>query len=249
MQIGRAEKLETGSSAFDILLGGGLARGSVTDVYGAAATGKTQFAFQSALVASIVDGPALKIPAVVFVDCAGSFRPERIAEMADARGYSASKSLDRIFSISVRSVAEQREASERILASDVFEECRLLIVDDATTNFVAEFSAERKDSEVDEDVYIYRHYVLATYARKLALIARSKNIAVLLTNSVRSRIPERNVPLGPTERETMGDIISQYTLFRLHFMKLGNRREARIVEPWLEVDRTSFEIESRGVVP
>ena len=46
-------------------------------------------------------------PKVIFVDCAGSFRPERIVEMAETRLFDSKKILEGITSVYVRSVSEQ----------------------------------------------------------------------------------------------------------------------------------------------
>ena len=247
MNIGQANRLETGSQSFNELLGGGIPIGSVTDVYGAAATGKTQFAFQDALFCSQDDMKERRKPLVVFVDCAGSFRPERIAEMAEARGLSESKSLDKISTVYVRSVAEQKEVSERILSSEKFTNCCLLIIDDVTTNFVAEFSM---DSKEDENVLISRHYELSAYARNLAYIAQRRNIAVLLTNSIRARISEeQGITRMQKEGETTGEIISQFCLYRLYFSKKSNVRIAKVVQPYASKDTIQFSIERRGIVP
>jgi DNA repair protein RadA len=244
--IRKAEKLDTGSSIFNSLLGGGLATCAITDLFGAAATGKTQFAFQSALLCSLEHPANDGKPSTIFVDCAGSFRPERIIEMAEARKIShPSKILDQISSIKVRSVKEQHEASEMVLNSSVFYKCKLLIVDDATTNFAAEYA---KDDQRD-DVFVSRYYQLASYARKLAYIALSKNIAVLLTNSVRSRLSDANHAEDQKEVETMGDIISQFALFRLHFTKRESARQAKIVQPNVRVDTGNFEIKTVGIIP
>src|SRR5208282_4966904 len=111
---------------------------------GASATGKTQFAFQNAVMTCkyFIDldreqSKEPSKPAVAFVDCAGSFRPERIAEIATHRGMNPDKILDLISSIYVRSISDQRRSSERILDEDRFSRCRLIIVDDVTTNFSA----------------------------------------------------------------------------------------------------------------
>ena len=246
--LAKAEKLDTGSNSFNSLLGGGLPTCAVTDVYGAAATGKTQFAFQNALISSLRDpGNNDEKPRVVFVDCAGSFRPERIAEMAEERGVRKPKEiLDRISSIYVRSVAEQHEATERILTSDLFDRCKLLIVDDITTNFIAEYPG---DVQHQGDTFISRHFELSTYARKLAYIGLTRELAVLLTNSVRSRLPSEDKKSAQLEVETTGDIISQFALLRLHFTRRGITRQGRILQPFVENDTTTFNIERRGIVP
>lgn len=257
MEIKPAIGLDTGSTVFNELLGGGLPTSSITDVYGAAATGKTQFAFQNALFASQTKAQNQSTePLVVFVDCAGSFRPERIVEMAEVRGFSTSHVLDRISSIYVRSVSDQHQASEKILTSDHFRYCKLVIVDDVTTNFVAEYSGrdrvsgeEERDDEED-DTFIQRHYELSKYSRTLAYLALRRNLAVLFTNSARSTVSEDDV-VGATrkERETTGEIIAQFSLFRLHFSKIGSLRRARVIQPYVTKEATNFEVQTKGIVP
>jgi DNA repair protein RadA len=259
-----AERIDTGSTALNSILGGGLSKFALTDVFGAAATGKTQFAFQSAvMVAAHPPNLEERKPLVVFIDCAGSFRPERIAEIAETRGFRSNAILDSISSIYVRSVAEQHEATERIFSNEVFDRCELVIVDDVTTNFTAEYSSfgedignrdqndenKKKVENEPEEVYITRHFQLATYARELAYLALSKNLSVLFTNSVRSGLGNSNAGSKNMERETTGEIISQFGLFRLHFTKQGNMRTAEVIQPYVLNKRTRFRIESRGIMP
>ncbi|MGI0080046.1 MAG: hypothetical protein ACRECH_10525 [Nitrososphaerales archaeon] len=235
----RAERLSTASTAFDSILGGGIATCAVTDIYGAAGTGKTQFAFQCSLLVSQLwtkeekIGPALR---VAFVDCAGSFRPERIAQMADARGMSneTHSILESISAINVRSVSEQTEASERILSREEFSKCKLIVVDDVTRNFVSEYGTE--------SALISRQHELAIYARNLAYLALSKKAAVLLTNSVRST-------MDGNEKETTGSAISQFSLFRIHFRRYAGRRHAEVLQPLNTNRKCDFEIETSGIVP
>lgn len=264
---GIAQKMPTGSQTFDALLEGGLSTCCVSDVYGAAGTGKTQFAFQNAMLVakrSLSEYGGSK-PAVAFVDCAGSFRPERIAEMAEENNDAGARFgtrdiLSRISSIYVRSVAEQQELCDLVLSSNGFSECKLLIVDDVTTNFVAEFSRterEKRDSAAAEPLgaqdtpdFVGRHYVLARYGRKLAHIALKKKMSVLLTNSIRSRISDEPTSSRSQEVETTGEVLSQFSLFRIHFSRSGNTRIALLESPVLSSTKhAEFRIESRGIVP
>ncbi len=269
IEVKPAERIDTGSSALNSILGGGLSKCALTDVFGAAATGKTQFAFQSAVMVAVhAMNFETRKPLVVFVDCAGSFRPERVAEIAETRGFRSKAILDLILSIYVRSVAEQHEATERIFVNEAFDRCELVIVDDVTTNFTAEYSSIDEDigkehNELDanndnkkkkgenekEEVYITRHFQLATYARRLAYLALSKNLSVLFTNSVRSGLGNLNAGSRGVERETTGEIISQFGLFRVHFTKQGDTRTAEVIQPYVLNKRTNFRIESRGIMP
>jgi DNA repair protein RadA len=234
-------RISTGSRILDSLLGGGLPFSSITDIFGASATGKTQFAFQNAVMTCKhfidLEGEQSREsskPAVVFVDCAGSFRPERIAEIATHREVNPDKVLDLISSVYARSISDQRKSSDRLLEEDRFSRCRLIIVDDVTTNFSAELN--------EPDQIIQRQFLLSTYVRKLSYIANRRGTSVLLTNSVRSR-----ADLG--QGETTGEMISQYTLFRVLFKREDRTRIASVEQPIFARSKGSFEIDSAGITP
>jgi RecA/RadA recombinase len=226
------DRISTGSSGFDLLLGGGLPISSITDVYGAAGTGKTQFAFQNAITTSAGLGARKDSPAVVFVDCSGSFRPERIVEIIEGRSLDTKRILDGIYSISVRGVEEQTHAVRRIYSEELLSACRLLIVDDATSNFVIEF---------DDEEVAKRQTSLSIHMRDLSYLAKKKGISVLLTNSVRSR-GEKG------EGETTGDVLSEYSLHRMQFERRDRSRFATLMQPELNKPRIKFDIESSGIV-
>lgn len=236
-----AAKLTTASTAFDTILGGGLRTCAVTDIFGAAGTGKSQFAFQCSLLVSRSlpkeETKDSRVRRVAFVDCAGAFRPERIAEMAEARGLrdETQHILESISVINVRSVSEQRGASERILSGKEFSKCKLIVVDDVTRNFVSEYGTKEQE-------LISRQHELALYARKLAYLSLFKNAAVLLTNSARSS-------MDGGEKETTGNLISQFALFRIHFRREDGRRSAEVLQPLTKNPMCNFEIESAGIVP
>lgn len=204
----------------------------VTDIFGAAGTGKTQFALQNSIeTCEHMNKSGKEGPYVLFVDCSASFRPERIVEIAENRSFNAGRILNNIYSFSARTVADQFEASRKLRYESAFSNCRLLIVDDVTANFVSEF----KEGDVST-----RQISLSIYARSLSLIANRRGVTVLLTNSVRSR-----GELG--EGETTGEILSAYSLFRLHFTRQDRNRFASLVQPYPSNKQISFEIGMAGI--
>lgn len=225
----RKNRISTGSLNFDFILGGGLPLSSITDVYGAAGTGKTQFAFQNAIMnckQSVGSGPN-----VVFIDCTGSFRPERIEELAISRTLVASKILDQIYFISVRSVGDQIRACDRIYSENIFSECRLVIIDDVTSNFVFEFGEEQ---------LARRQHLLAIHLRSLSRMAQVKGVSILLTNSTRFRGED-------IEGESTGEVLSQYSLYRMHFVRKDRIRYATLLQPETFEPTIRFEIENSGI--
>jgi DNA repair protein RadA len=74
-----SEWVSTGSRALDLLLGGGVPFGRLTEFSGDSGSGKTQLLFTLA-VTLVRDGRR-----ALFVDTGGTFRPERIHQIASAR--------------------------------------------------------------------------------------------------------------------------------------------------------------------
>jgi DNA repair protein RadA len=205
----------------------------LTDVFGAAGTGKTQFCFQNAVTTcKYFEDQNEKGIKVVFVDCTGSFRPERIMEIAESRSINPELVLNAIFSISTRSAAAQIEVNRRFDEDPSFAGCRLLVVDDLTSNFVSDFS---KESELPA-----RQRALSLYARRLSYLANRRGLSVVVSNSIRAR-----GNLG--EGETTGEVLAAYALYRLYFKRVDRRRYAEIVQPNLSGEKIEFEIGKTGL--
>ncbi|HYC26747.1 MAG TPA: ATPase domain-containing protein [Nitrososphaerales archaeon] len=156
------QTIGTGSPDLDELLGGGLRSGEVLEVYGGSGSGKTQLAMQLSLCAAKAGRRSL------FVDTEGGFRPERMEEMAVARGWGAERLLKLVEYIRCDSYAEQMEVVRR-LGQGGF---GLVVVDTLTRNFTLELPgranmASRQGalgihlSEVARDAYLHgRAYLL-----------------------------------------------------------------------------------------
>ncbi len=171
-------------------------------------------------------------PIVIFVDCSGAFRPERIAEISDSRGLETKKILERILSISVRSVSDQRNVSRKIAEDHKFSNSRLLIIDDVTGNFMTEYG---RRGEVAE-----RQTVLSAYLRQLSFLCNTGGISALLTNSARSRGDEG-------EGETTGEVLSAFVLSRIYFKKVNRDRFAELEQLSRRKLKVRFVIEKSGM--
>jgi RecA/RadA recombinase len=194
---GTLATISTGSKAMDALLGGGVRTGMVTDVYGESGSGKSQLCFT--LCANCVsDGGS-----AMFVDTAGTFRPERIVEISGSQSV-----LDRIAFVRALNTIDQSSAVKKILDTGP----RLVVVDTATSLFSAEYSGPA------------RHLAVMKHMHELALAAINAGCAVVATNMVRS-VPitvvdqaGRNVAqavIPSQQREYLGSSVSIYSHVKL----------------------------------
>src|SRR5919202_4945253 len=156
--------IHTGSISIDRLLGGGIRTGIVTDIYGQSGAGKSQLCFT--LCANHAKHSRQE-DRILFIDTVGTFRPERISEIAGSRR--SNTLLNKIMFIRALNTYDQINAIG--LIPDI--NPRLIIIDTATSLFSDEFRGAA------------RHLVLMNYIHRLSLAAINFDCAVVITNMVR----------------------------------------------------------------
>lgn len=179
--------IQTGSKSLDALLGGGIRTGMITDVYGESGSGKSQFCF------SLAANCTKEGFRVLFIDTAGTFRPERISEIAGTR-----EVLDTITFIRALNTRDQSSAIDRARDDDF----KIILIDTLTGLFSAEYSGPA------------RHLAVMAHLHELAMLAINTDCAVVVTNMV------RNVPTETgksVQREYLGSSVSIYSHIRMKF--------------------------------
>src|ERR687888_1009844 len=151
--------ISTGSKPVDALLGGGICTGMVTDIYGESGSGKSQLCFTLCANCARDGGTA------IFVDTAGTFRPERIVEISGSPD-----ALEKIMFLRALNTLDQANAVGKILYAGP----RLVVVDTLTSLFSAEYSGPA------------RHLAVMKHMHELALAAINAGCAIVATNMVRN---------------------------------------------------------------
>ncbi|MEC7104574.1 MAG: helix-hairpin-helix domain-containing protein, partial [Candidatus Thermoplasmatota archaeon] len=82
----RVQKLTSGASSLDELLGGGFETQAIVEVFGEFGSGKTQIGHQLAVNTILTADQGGLGGEIVYIDTEDTFRPERIAQMAEAVG-------------------------------------------------------------------------------------------------------------------------------------------------------------------
>jgi DNA repair protein RadB len=202
--VSESEPVPTGCPPLDDLLGGGFERGTVTQVYGPPAAGKTNLALSAAVQAAVDGGTA------VYIDTEG-LSIDRFQQLAAAAG--DGEDLDAITSRIVVSeahdFAEQEEAVRD--AADFAPRAELIVLDSAT----GFYRLERHDDDEGETLRRVGRQVT-----HLLSLARKHDLAAVVTNQVFTD------PEGDRSRALGGHTLNHWTgtVLRLDRFRGGNRR-------------------------
>jgi len=205
--VNDAPPIPTGCDPVDELLGGGFERGTVTQVYGPPAAGKTNLAL-SAAVETAAAGDT-----VVYVDTEG-LSVDRFEQIASARAEESGESVDdlaaRVVVESVHDFAEQEEAVRD--AADFAERASLIVLDSATGFYRVE---RMEDSEEGDSLRR-----VAGQVTHLLGLARRHDLAVVITNQVFTD------PDSDRARALGGNTLEHWTgtVLRVDRFRGGNRR-------------------------
>ncbi|WP_266078358.1 DNA repair and recombination protein RadB [Haladaptatus caseinilyticus] len=198
-----AEKLTTGCPPMDDLLGGGLERGTVTQVYGPPAAGKTNVALGTAIETARDGGT------VVYIDTEG-LSIERFEQVAEARVDDVDDVASRIVIKEALDFSEQEEAVKDV--TEFANRADLVVLDSATGFYRLERSDDTKGGEALRGV--------ARQVTHLLSLARKHDLAVLLTNQVYTDPDSDGTrPLGGHTLEHWTGVVLRVDRFRG-----GNRR-------------------------
>ena len=170
--------ITTGSKNIDNLLGGkGVESKSITEVFGAFGSGKTQIALSLAVNVQIPKEKGGANGKAVYIDTEGTFRPERVRQYAEGIGANPEKVLKNIF------VARAFNSDHQILLIEKINEMvkngepiKIVIVDSLTAHFRAEYSGRGMLAD--------RQQRLNRYLHDLMKLAEQRNIAIFVTNQV-----------------------------------------------------------------
>jgi RecA/RadA recombinase len=192
-------------------MGGGFEEGRITEVFGPSNSGKTQLAIQATVMAAARGWKS------VYVDTESTFRPERLAQIAESRGLDAKAALESVFSLRARDVEAQSRVLKRMVDDPRVGPAKLVVVDTVTKNFSLEFPGRERTGR--------RQGALGSYLNRIVIDAYLHRRVVILTNRVAS--VTRN---GVSQDVNVGGL----TVGRFVSMSIRLRREGGSVHANLE---------------
>jgi DNA repair protein RadA len=239
-------RFTTGSPVLDTFLKGGIESQALTEVIGEFGSGKSQLCHTLCVTANTnmqTNGGAQKlvekINPIIFVDTENTFRPERVHQIAEARGLDHEEIMKKIFVCRIHNSA-QLEAVIKNLGKYIEQyEARLVIIDSIISLHRAEYSGRETLAERQQRLNIMLH--------KLVRLAEIYNVAVVYTNQVQS---QPGVPFGTVDptRAAGGNIIAHASTYRIFLSKAGRNRIAIMLDsPHHAYGQVKFTIGESGV--
>ncbi|MCL4444587.1 MAG: DNA repair and recombination protein RadA [Candidatus Thermoplasmatota archaeon] len=231
-------KLTTGSKNLDDLLGGGLETQSITEFFGEFGSGKTQIMHQLAVNVTMPFEKGGLEAETMIIDTENTFRPERIVQMARAKGVDPDETLKRIH------VARAYNSHHQILlaekAADLAKEfnIKLVVVDSLTSHFRSEYMGRGSLAE--------RQQLLNRHMHDLLKFSTIYNAIIAVTNQVSAR---PDVFFGDPTTPIGGNIVGHTATFRIYLRKSkAGKRIARLIDsPYLPEGETVIQLSEDGI--
>jgi DNA repair protein RadA len=227
-------RFTTGSKNLDDFLKGGVESQAITELAGEFGSGKSQIC-HTLCVTAAANNSGGPINSIIFVDTENTFRPERVHQIAEARGLDSEEIMKKVFVCKIVNSA-QLEALIRNLGKSIEEyKAKLVIVDSIISLHRAEYTGRETLAERQQRLNVMLH--------KLIRLSEVYNIAVVLTNQVQVS-PDSN----DSVRASGGNIMGHACTYRIFLRKVGRDRIAIMVDsPHHAYDQVKFTISEKGV--
>jgi DNA repair protein RadA len=232
------ERITTSSRELDALLGGGIETSSMTEFAGAFRCGKTQICHQLCVNVQLPPDKGGCSAKAAYIDTEGTFRPERIINMAQAKTLDPTKALKHIIVGRAYNSDHQMLLVQQIQDNPQFKDVKLLIVDSLIGHFRAEYLGRGMLAE--------RQQKLNKHIHDLLRLAEVHGVAVVTTNQVHAT---PDVFFGTPDRPTGGHIMAHAAQTRVYLRKSkGERRIATLIDsPYLPEGEALFTIVANGI--
>ena len=198
----------------------------------------TQLAFQLSVNVQLPEDKGGLNRGCLFIDSEGTFSPERIKQIAEARGLDPKKVLSNIHYARAYSSEHQMLLVEK--ATDFIQEKNigLIVIDSITSHFRVDYSGRGELAE--------RQQKLNKHLHQLQRLADAFNLAVYITNQVMAR---PDIIFGDPTQPVGGHVLAHISFYRIYLRKSKqNLRIARLIDaPNLPEGEVVFQITEKGI--
>jgi DNA repair protein RadA len=232
-------RITSGSKTFDAMLGGGIETQAITECYGAYGSGKSQLAHQLAVNVQLPKEQGGLGGKAIFIDTEQTFRPERIIDMAKAKGLDPNEALKNIFMARAYNSDHQIVLVEKAEEIVKKENIKLIIIDSLTSSFRSDYTGRGELAG--------RQQKLNRHLHKLQRLGDVYNIAVYITNQVMAR---PDVMFGDPTAPIGGHVVGHQSTYRVYLRKSKeDKRIAKLIDsPCLPESETVFRVTKDGII-
>ena len=229
-------RCSTGSRALDELLLGGIETQAVTEFYGEFGSGKSQICHTLAAIAPQPKQAGGLNGGVIYIDTEGTFRPERLNQIARARELEPSHVLKNVAVCKVYN-SSHLELIIKDLGKYVNDfNAKLVIIDSIISLHRAEFAGRGTLAD--------RQQRLNGLLHKVIRLAEIFNIAVVITNQVQS---SPDTFFGDPTKAAGGNVIGHASTYRIYLRKSGENRTAKMIDsPYHPYSDAKFTLNEKG---
>jgi len=232
-------RITTGSQELDDSLGGGVETGSVIEFFGEFRTGKTQIMHQLCVNVQLPKEKGGLEGRALYIDTEGTFRPERIIQMAEGLDLDYTKVLKNIvFGRAYNSdhqIVLIKEAANIIKEKNI----KLIVIDSLIGHFRSEYIGRGTLANRQQTINSHLHDLLR-------LCDIYSDLAIVLTNQVQAK---PDVFYGNPLQAAGGNVVAHGSTIRVYLRKgKGEQRIAKIIDaPHLPEGEAVFSITESGI--
>jgi DNA repair protein RadA len=229
-------RCSTGSRALDELLLGGIETQAVTEFYGEFGSGKSQICHTLSAIATQPTEAGGLNGGVIYIDTEGTFRPERLNQIARARQLESSFVLKNVAVCKVYN-SSHLELIIKDLGKYVNDfNAKLVVIDSIISLHRAEFAGRGTLAD--------RQQRLNSLLHKVIRLAEIFNIAVVITNQVQS---SPDTFFGDPTKAAGGNVLGHASTYRIYLRKSGENRTAKMIDsPYHPYSDTKFTLNEKG---
>jgi len=234
--------LTTGCREMDRLLGGGIETGSITEVFGEFRTGKSQLCHTLAVTCQLPVDIGGAEGRCLWIDTEGTFRPERLLQIAARFGMDGEKVLDQVSYARCYNTDHQMRLINQ--AASMMSEARyaLVVVDSAMALYRVDYSGRGELAS--------RQQHLGRFLRGLLKLCDEFGVACVITNQVVAQVDGGANPYAANEKKPIGgNVMAHSSTTRLQLKKAkGELRSCHIYDsPCLPDGQCTFMITPGGI--
>ena len=229
-------RCSTGSRALDELLLGGIETQAVTEFYGEFGSGKSQICHTLSAIAPQPREAGGLNGGVIYIDTEGTFRPERLNQIARARDLEPSHVLKNVAVCKVYN-SSHLELIIKDLGKYISDfNAKLVIIDSIISLHRAEFAGRGTLAD--------RQQRLNNLLHKIIRLAEIFNIAVVITNQVQS---SPDTFFGDPTKAAGGNVLGHASTYRIYLRKSGENRTAKMIDsPYHPYSDAKFTLNEKG---